>query len=81
MLVLSSSPAIAGERVDLFDTQGRRTGYAIVDRESGRVDFYDVNSKRLGWGQIRPSGRIENFDLNGRRQRDIRLPTGAGGER
>jgi len=33
--------ARAGEatRIDLFDTEGRRTGYAAVDRDSGRVDL------------------------------------------
>lgn len=32
--------ALAEERVDLFDTQGRRTGYVIVDERTGRLDIY-----------------------------------------
>lgn len=37
-----AAPAFAGERLDLFDLKGHRTGYAVVDRETGRVDSYDA---------------------------------------
>lgn len=73
LLALSGSPAIAGERIDLFDAQGRRTGYAIVDRESARVDFHDVNSRRTGWGRLDSMERIEEFALSG--QRDFQPAT------
>ncbi|MGH8695312.1 MAG: hypothetical protein ACREVS_02430 [Burkholderiales bacterium] len=66
--------ALAGERVDLFDTKGRRTGYTIVDRETGRVDFYDAQSRRTGWGRLDQSGKVERFDLKGRRQGGTALP-------
>lgn len=66
--------ALAGERVDLFDTKGRRTGYAIVDREAGRVDFYDAQSRRTEWGKLDQSGKVERFDLKGRRQGETALP-------
>lgn len=63
------------ERVDLHDARGRRTGYAIVDRESGRVDFYDVSSRRTGWGRLDPAtGRVERFGLDGRRQDPTAVP-------
>lgn len=66
--------AVAGERVDLFDGKGQRTGYAIVDHKSGRVDFYDTFSKRTGWGRADDYGRVERFGLDGRRQSDTALP-------
>ena len=66
--------ALGGERVDLFDTKGRRTGYAIVDREAGRVDFYDAQSRRSGLGKLDQSGKVERFDLKGRRQEGTALP-------
>lgn len=66
--------ALAGERVNLFDTKGRRTGYAIVDRQNGRVDFYDAQSRRTGWGKVDESGKVERFDLKGRRQGETALP-------
>lgn len=73
--------ALAGERVDLFDKDGRRTGYGIVDHQSGRVDLYDRDSRRTGWGRITPSGRVELFDPRGRRQGEgvIRSPRARGG--
>jgi sugar lactone lactonase YvrE len=71
---LCALPAFAADRVDLFDQQGRRTGYAIVDRESGRVDYYDAQSRHTGWGKVDPAGRAERFDLHGRRQESTVLP-------
>jgi hypothetical protein len=60
----------AGERdhVNLYDAKGRRTGYAVVDRESGRVDVYDAQSNRTGYGTVdRSTGRVDLFDAGGRR--------------
>lgn len=74
-VILGGSVAVlAGERVDLFESKGRRTGYAIVDREAGRVDFYDAQSQRRGWGKLHESGKVERFDLEGRRQGEGALP-------
>jgi hypothetical protein len=68
--------ARAGEttRIDLFDAQGRRTGYAVVDRDTGRVDFYDAMSRRTGYGRVDRSGKIERFGLDGRRQGETAIP-------
>jgi len=68
------APAVALERIDFFDREGRRTGYAVVDIKTGRVDFFDRNSRRTGWGRLEPSGRVERFHLDGRRQEDTALP-------
>lgn len=68
------SPAVALERLDFFDREGRRTGYAIVDVKTGRVDFFDASSRRTGWGRLEPSGRVERFSLDGRRQEDTAIP-------
>lgn len=68
------SQVVAQERIDFFDRDGRRTGYAIVDMKTRRVDFFDVNSRRTGWGRLEPSGRVERFTLDGRRQQDTAMP-------
>jgi hypothetical protein len=77
-VLIFAIPALAQEqdrtRVDLYDAQGRRTGYAIVDRESGRVDFYDPSSRRTGYGKVDDTGRVERFDLKGRREPATVLP-------
>lgn len=73
LLALGAS-ALAGERVDLFRPDGTRTGYAVVDRQTGRVDFYDTQSRRTGYGKVQPSGRIERFGLDGKRQGETALP-------
>ena len=74
LLGLCAIPALAADRVDLFDQQGRRSGYAIVDRKAGRVDYYDAQSRHTGWGKVDPAGRSEKFDLQGRRQEGTVLP-------
>jgi hypothetical protein len=82
VVVLAGPVAVlAGERVDLFDTKGRRTGHAIVDREAGRVDFYDAQSRHTGWGKLDQSGKVERFDLKGRRQEETVLPLAPGATR
>ena len=62
------------ERVDLFDAKGQRTGYANIDRQSGRIDIYDRQSNRTGWGQTYGSGRTEIYDLKGQRQGSTVIP-------
>jgi hypothetical protein len=79
LVALLSGAALAGAeertRVDLFDTQGRRTGHAIVDRESGRVDFYAPDGKRTGYGRVdATTGTVDRFDAQGRRQAPTVLP-------
>ena len=73
-LSVATSAGEAAERIDLFDTHGRRTGSAIVDRKDGRVDYYDPSSRRTGWGQVDATGRVERFGLDGRRQTPTALP-------
>lgn len=71
------NPSAAQERVDVFDTKSRRTGYAVVDRDTGRVDLYNEKSRRTGWGKLAPSGkRIELFGLDGKRKGETTLPIG-----
>ena len=75
-IILGPVLARAGEatRIDLFDAQGRRTGYAVVDRDTGRVDFYDAMSRRTGYGRVDRSGKVERFGLDGRRQGETAIP-------
>lgn len=74
VVIVLSSPVLAADRVDLFSPDGRRTGYAIVDRETGRVDFYDAQSRRTGYGKVDETGEAERFDLKGRRQEPAGVP-------
>lgn len=69
-----AAPAFGAERVDLFDTKGNRTGYAIVDWAMGRVDFYDKDSRRTGYGKVNERGQIGRFDLKGRREGTTVVP-------
>jgi hypothetical protein len=71
--VLSILLAQAAEiRIDTFDKHSRRTGYLIVNPNTGRVDQFDTRSNRLGYGSYStPSqpgyGRgSELLDRNGR---------------
>jgi len=75
-IVVGVGLAHAGEptRVDLFDTQGRRTGYAVVDRDTGRVDFYDTTSRRTGYGRVDGAGKVERFGVDGKRQGETAIP-------
>jgi len=68
--------ARAGEatRIDLFDAKGRRTGYAVVDRDTGRVDFYDTMSRRTGYGRVDGTGKVERFGLDGKREGEAAVP-------
>jgi hypothetical protein len=75
--VMLPSPAHAQDRtrVDLSSNDGPREGYALVDRDSGRVDYYDKDSRRTGYGKIDDTGRAERFDTSGRRQPPTVLPS------
>ena len=76
-LALAATPAVAQERrVDLFDREGNRQGYVIVEPRTGRVDIYDKLSNRTGYGYIRPAGRVETFDLEGNRREQGRWRDG-----
>jgi hypothetical protein len=79
LLLASAAPASAPAqedrtRIDLFKPDGRREGYAIIDRKTGRVDFYDASSRRTGHGKVDDTGRIERFDLKGRRMPETAAP-------
>jgi hypothetical protein len=59
----------AAERIHLFDPKGELSGYALIDPETGRVDYYDVSARRTGWAEIdpsRPADRVNFFTPSGR---------------
>ena len=62
-IMLGVMLARAGEptRADLFDAQERRRGYAVVDRDTGRVDFYDPMSGHTRYGRVDGAGKVERF--------------------
>jgi hypothetical protein len=62
-------------RIDLYDKNSNRTGYIIVNPNTGRIDQFDAHSNRLGYGQVAPSGRIDTFTNNGTRAGSGTLPT------
>jgi hypothetical protein len=69
-------------RVDLFEADGRRTGYVILDRKTGHVDFYDGGSRWTGSGAADlASGEVQRFDVEGRRQGSTTLPVLPDGEK
>ena len=83
-LVIVLVPAAAAQdrtRVDLFRPDGQRDGYAIIERESGRVDFFDRSSRRTGYGKVDDAGRVERFDTHGRRVPATALPPVRGGQK
>ncbi len=72
LVALAVWPASAQGRVDLFDRQGRRQGSAVIDQESGRVDFYDALRssgavRPIGQEAGRPPGAIRGGAGEGRR--------------
>ena len=74
-LLLGGQLAIATERIDLYDTNARRTGYIIVDPKTRRFDTYDTKSRRTGWGTItQDSGTVDAYDRDGNRVGRGRLP-------
>ena len=46
------SPAAGGKRVELYATDGQYAGYALVNRQEGRVDYYDARGRRVGWARV-----------------------------
>lgn len=59
----------AGDWVELYDKAGGRSGYAIIDRGTGRVDFFDLSASRTGWAELdtaRPTYRVNFFTPRGR---------------
>lgn len=67
-LLLGGQLVIATERIDLYDTNSKRTGYIVVDPKTNRFDTYDVRSQRTKWGTIaRESGDVDAFDTEGNR--------------
>jgi hypothetical protein len=71
--VLSILLAQAAEiRIDTFDKHSNRTGYLIINQQTGRIDQFDTRSNRLGYGTYstptQPSyGRGSDvLDRNGR---------------
>jgi hypothetical protein len=77
VLLVSLAPVAAAQErthVDLYRADGTREGYAIIDRKTGRVDYYDASSRRTGYGQVDATGRAERFDTQGRRAPETVLP-------
>jgi hypothetical protein len=75
-IVPSASAAHADERtrVDFYDPQGRRTGYAIMERRTGRIDYYDTMGRRTGYGRVDPTGKVEKFRPDGKREGQTAVP-------
>jgi hypothetical protein len=65
-------------RIDLYDSQSRRSGYITIDPRSGRLDQFDKNSNRLGYGTVTtPSSggtRVDTYSNNGTRAGSGTLP-------
>src|SRR5260370_33445693 len=57
------SPALAAKRIDLHDANGRHIGHAIADRRAGRVDYYDLRERRIGWGRVNTLSERYRVDL------------------
>lgn len=66
-------------RVDLYSPNGQREGYVIID--GSRLDFYDKQSRRTGYGRVNPDGWIERFSTDGKRQGSGRIDGGRGQKR
>jgi hypothetical protein len=65
------SRALAAKRIDLHDADGRHIGHAIVDRRAGRVDYYDLRERRMGWGRVNTLSERYRVDLFGAHGRPI----------
>lgn len=57
------SPVLAAKRIDLYDAEGRHVGYAMVHHRVGRVDYYDLRDRRIGWGRVNPLSERYRVDL------------------
>src|SRR5262245_47197812 len=57
-------------RIDTFDTRSNRTGYIVVNPNTGRLDQFDTRGNRQGYGTTTttPYGtRIDTFTPDGAR--------------
>ena len=65
----ASLPALGQDRthVELFNKQSRHDGHVILDPGGGRIDTYDRESRRTGYGVMRPDGRVELYHPDGTR--------------
>jgi hypothetical protein len=43
----------AEQRKVVYDLQGQRQGYLLVDEAGGRFDIIDRHARRLAWGDLR----------------------------
>lgn len=70
-------------RVDLFDARGNRTGAAILNEKTGRIDRFDTHGRRVdGYGIIDSrDGRVDVFDSKGQRKGSGTTPGSRGGTR
>jgi len=67
LVVAAPVPAQERTRVDLFDKESSRRGYAIIDHAAGRIDTYDKDSRRTGYGVVQADGRVDRYAPDGRR--------------
>jgi hypothetical protein len=74
ILLAQASPEI---RIDTFDKRSNRTGYLIVNPNTGRVDQFDTRSNRLGYGTYSttptPSGYGRGSDVLDRNGQSITI--------
>lgn len=68
VIVLASDDGAARVRIDRFSVDGERRGHTVIDRKTGRFDTYDKDSKRTGYGVIRPDGAVDRYHIDGRRR-------------
>jgi hypothetical protein len=55
VIVAQASPGASREiRIDTFDTNSKRTGYIIVNPQTGQFDRFDALSRHIGTGKITP---------------------------
>ena len=68
-LLVSATIAVAQDRtrVDLYKPDGSREGYAILNEQTGRIDTYDKESRRTGYGVVQPDGRVDLYRPDGSR--------------
>jgi hypothetical protein len=52
-VLLGTGGAQAEQRKVVYDRQGQRQGYLLVDEATGRFDVIDTQSRRLAWGDLR----------------------------
>jgi hypothetical protein len=55
----------AAGTINLYDSDGHRVG--SLRQEGSRLDLFDAESRRVGWGRCDAFGRCEVFDREGRR--------------